>query len=606
MCGIAGIISFDSQIQKDSLGLMLSQIQHRGPDQKGMYIDRHIAMGIRRLSIIDLSTGNQPIENEDGSVTVVFNGEIYNYQDLSEQLKKKGHKFKTKSDTEVLVHLYEEYGSKMSKYLNGMFAFAIWDKVKQSLFLSRDPAGIKPLYFYQIGKTLIFASEIKSLLSNPKVKKDVDPNALKLYSFLGYIPGKLSIFKNIRKLLPGHSLIYSKNGKNITNFFTIESNKFSSAGDIDYILEKAVTSQAVADVPLGVLLSGGIDSSLVAYYLTKGSSKRINSFSIAFAEKSFDESYYARVVSSFLHTKHHEEVFKSEDVINLFPKILQKMDEPFADPSLFPTYKLCQLTKKYVKVALSGDGGDELFGGYPTYQGHLLAGKLKRLLPRNIAGVAIKLINSFGVSFENYPKSETLKRFLQGLHKNDLERHFEWMSLGGSSKLLGMNSNLLRLLGGEISKITTDIPTKFQLLDFYTYLMDDLLVKVDRASMFNSLEVRVPLLDLTVLDYAFKVGNKHVSLLETKKVLRSLAREKLPEEIANRKKKGFGIPLSKWLFDGLSDFCLDFLQNKKLYDFFDQETVLDLWENHQSGRENNAKTIWMLVMFSGWLNKWYK
>ena len=617
MCGIAGVISFDSQIEKGTVDLMLSKVKHRGPDQKGIYEEKNIAMGIQRLSIIDLSTGDQPIENEDDTVAVVFNGEIYNYRDLSEQLKKKRHIFKTKSDTEVLVHLYEEYGQQMSKYLNGMFAFAIWDKIKQNLFLSRDPVGIKPLYFYQIGKTLIFASEIKSILSHPKVKKGINLDALKSYSFLGYIPDNASIFENINKLLPGHSLTFSKKGKSITNFFTIKSNKFSSNENIDNVLEKAVVSQAVADVPLGVLLSGGIDSSLVAYYLVNAFSKRINSFSIAFEEKSFDESYYAKIVASFLHTKHHEEVFKSKDVINLFDEILQKMDEPFADPSLFPTYKLCQLAKKYVKVALSGDGGDELFGGYPTYQGHLLAGKLEWLLPKNITSAAIKLMNVFGVSFENYPKAETLKRFLQGLHKNDLEKHFEWMSLQGVSNNL-LNKDLFKIksdhidqklfknLAETISKTTKNIPLKFQLLDFYTYLTDDLLVKVDRASMFNSLEVRVPLLDLAVLDNAFRSGNTHVSIFETKKILRSLVKKRFPKEVANRNKKGFGIPLSKWIFDDLSDFCLDYLNNKNLYNFFDREAVLDLWKNHKARRQNNAKLIWMLVMFSGWLNKWYK
>lgn len=612
MCGIAGIISFDYQPEKKILSAMLSKIKYRGPDQTGSFVAKAAAIGIQRLSIIDLATGRQPIENEDGSIVVVFNGEIYNFQDLTRELKEKGHIFKTKSDTEVLVHLYEQYGPSMAKKLNGMFAFAVWDKGKEQLFLARDPVGIKPLYYYHKGKTLIFGSEIKSILAHPLVKKRINPDALNAYSYSGYIGGESSIFLDINKLLPGQALIFNKKGKKKINFYEIP-NRVSSAS-LEDILKKSIISQSVADVPLGVLLSGGIDSSLVAYYLTKAAGKKIHSFSIGFEEKSFDETKFAKIVSLRLNTNHHQEIFKASDVIDSFDEILKKMDEPLADPSLFPAYKLCRLTKKYVKVALSGDGGDELFGGYPTYQGHMLASKVKGLLPASLVKVAVKFLGLIGSSYENYPKTEIIKNFLGGLNKPDLERHLAWMSLGTSSDLLNKDiltkdinyskSKYQSQLEEKISKREDNI--KFQLLDFYTYLADDLLVKTDRASMFNSLEVRVPLLDLSVLEFAFNTKNKHVSFFETKKILRALAKEKFPKEITDRKKKGFGIPLARWINGDLASFIYGKLENKRLYDFFDKKAVYNLWENHKKGRQNNAKTIWMLAIFSGWLNYWYK
>lgn len=613
MCGIAGIVSFDKPIDKESLLKMLSQIKYRGPDQRGTYIKPHVSMGIQRLSIIDVATGDQPIENEDGSIAVVFNGEIYNYQELTKDLIKKGHKFKTKSDTEVLVHLYEVYGEDMSKYLNGMFSFAIWDRKKQLIFISRDPIGIKPLYYFQKGEELIFGSELKTILAYRDIKKEININSLKNYSLFGYIPSDNSIFKNIYKLSPGSNLIFSKSKKKIVNYYSMNSMIFKSEQNIDKILEDAVLSQSMADVPLGVLLSGGIDSSLISYYLTQKLGKRIKSFSISFKEKSFDESLYAETVARILKTDHYSESFDSKDIYNLFPTIVDKMDEPLADPSLFPTYKLSSLARKHVKVVLSGDGGDELFGGYPTYQGHLVAERINNFFPQVLINAGIRLTDIPHVSFNNYPFAEIVKRFLKGMNKKWTQRHLEWMSLNSFDDLLTKEFSQSKVsdigyfdnLEKKIAKVSKEIPMKYQLLDFYTYLTDDLLVKVDRASMLNSLEVRVPFLDLKVIQYAFNSQLKSVSLFETKKILRQLLKKHLPASIIDRKKKGFGIPLSKWIYDDLKDLVYEYLENKDLYNYFDKEKIKKLYDDHMKKRQNNSKALWMLTIFSGWLNNWY-
>lgn len=613
MCGIAGYIDFNKQPQKSQILKMLQAIAYRGPDQKGTYIDNNVAIGIQRLSIIDLKTGNQPMQNEDQSITVVFNGEIYNFLQLKSALEKKGHRFKTKSDTEVLVHLYEVYGFGMSKYLKGMFAFVIWDKKKNLIFLSRDSAGIKPLCYWQKGNQLIFGSELKTILTHPQVKRNINLQALKMYSSLGYIAGELSIFDGIYKLLPGHNLIFSKQGKKIQNFYTSTQN-VDSPPDFNLILEKSVISHAISDVPIGVFLSGGIDSSLVTYYLTKNINNKINTFSINFEEKSFDESYYAEIVAKQLGTIHHKDTFNVKDVLKLFPILTEKLDEPLADPSLFPTFKVCKLASKYVKVVLSGDGGDELFGGYPTYQGHLVASHLRRFLPQPLKDILYILVSLFPISSNNYPKTEVFKQFLKGIHSPPFQRHLLWMSLGNyHNDILNKetfqdgyleNLDLLENIIKKIEKNSDNLITKMQLFDFETYLIDDLLVKVDRASMYNSVEIRVPILDKDVIETAFATTS-HVSLFNTKKILRSLLKNKFPASIVNRSKKGFGIPLAKWINGELENLIEEHLENPQLYQYFNKAKIQQIWTAHRQQKQDNAKLLWMLTMFSGWLNEWY-
>ena len=606
MCGIAGYADFSSKTNPEILRLMTDGIIYRGPDSQGEYFskDKIAALGVRRLSIIDLVTGDQPISNEDGTITVVYNGEIYNYRGLRKNLIKKGHKFKTKSDTETLVHLYEEYGENMTKYLNGMFTFAIWDEKKQKLFIARDRAGIKPLYYFNKGKLLVFGSEVKTLLMYPSFDKKIDLEVLNLYCYFGYIPSNHSIFSNVYKLPPGHTLTMTNSGVKVKKYFEISTNKHSDKS-LDNLLDDAVVSQLHADVPVGIFLSGGLDSSLLSYYVTK-SNKKIKSFSISFEEESFDESKYARAVAHKLGTQHYDESFRAKDVFDLFGEITEKLDEPFADASFFPTYKVSRLARKHVKVVLSGDGGDELFGGYPTYQAQMIAETLK-YFPKKLIDSGLFLLNFLPTSFENYPKKTLAKIFATSIKMEPYERQIYMMRtffLGET--ILRKKPNLNKLKGAmpEISKVGS-ITLKAQIIDFYTYLRDDFLFKTDRASMYNSLEVRVPYLDNHLIDFAFSSGKKHVNLFQTKILLRKLAMEKLKlPEIANRPKKGFGIPTAKWLRGELKDFGYSMLQNNKLEDYVDKKKIKMLWQEHQQMQRNNGGTLWMLIMLSGWLDNW--
>ncbi len=604
MCGITGYVNYSSEISKYTLDSMLGEIVYRGPDAIGKFISKSkkAALGIRRLSILDLKTGNQPISNEDGTVTVVFNGEIYNYKKLREQLLKDGHRFRTNSDTEVLVHLYEKYGKKMPKFLNGMFAFAIWDEKKQSLFVARDRTGIKPLYFFSNGKQFVFGSEVKTILKHNSYKKEIDMDVLQLYLSFGYIPGEKSIFKNIHKLSPGHSLTFSKSGIQKLKYLDLPLSGDEGNVSLDKLIEKSVTLQLQADVPVGVLLSGGLDSSLIAYYI--GKVKKLKSFSIGFDEASFDESKHAYAVAKRIGTEHYNETFRSKDVVDIYKAISGKLDEPLADASILPTYKVCKLAREHVKVVLSGDGGDELFGGYPTYQAHIIAEKVK-FLPKVLFDSAIAAFDLLPASNENYSKKDLATIVLKGIKMPIEERHLYMMQ----TFFLGQNTVSKKTELKQITKLLPKIdkmekPSKVgQIIDYHTYLRDDFLIKTDRASMYNSLEVRVPYLDNDIIDFAFSTKKNHVSILKTKILLRELAEKHVPE-VAQRPKKGFGIPMAKWMRGDLKDFIYDSLQNKKLEEFVDRKKVNMYWQEHQDMKKNNSGLLWMLVILSGWLNHW--
>lgn len=613
MCGITGFVDFSAKANPKLVRLMSDQIVYRGPDSSGQFTEGPAALAIRRLSIIDLDGGNQPISNEDNTVTVVFNGEIYNFLELKDSLIKKGHQFKTHSDTEVLVHLFEEYQEKMVDYLNGMFAFAIWDKKRQQLFLARDPAGIKPLYYFRSGDKLIFGSEPKTILRYPNFKTTIDNNALKHYAYFGYIPGTLSIYSGVEKLLPGHTLSFSKKGFFINRFFT-PLKKDLPEESLENLIENSVRAESIADVPLGVFLSGGLDSSLVTYCLTKVVSQ-VKTFSISFKEKSFDEGNYASQVAKLLGTEHYNDFFNSQDIKNNFDKVCSQLDEPLADSSIFPTFKVSQLARKYVKVVLSGDGGDELFGGYPTYQGHLIAEKLQ-FMPKLVWDLCLQATKVLPSSYKNYATRDVLTAFFNGLSQKTLPRHLLWMSV------FSQGQNFVDLLNDKNPKLPSEglwlkeilesqdsmvnASTLARLVDYFTYLPDDLLVKVDRASMFNSLEVRVPFLDPKIIKYAFSTSEKHLDFFSTKRLFRKILKGKLPKSIIGRKKKGFGIPVAKWLREDLLELADDNLKNKKLDDYFDRKTISRLWQDHLSQRRNNAKVLWMIIMLSGWLKYWSK
>jgi len=611
MCGIAGYVDFEGKTNPSVIDKMLGEIIHRGPDSGGSFVSRNkrAVLGIRRLSIIDLTTGDQPIKNEDGSVAVTYNGEIYNYKNLKEYLLKKGHKFRTKTDTEVIVHLYEDKGIELTKLLNGMFAFALWDEGGQKLVLARDRVGIKPLYYFRRGSLLIYASEVKAILSHPSYKKEVDEEGLNLYGYYGFLPGTKSIFRGITKLLPGHTLIFTKSGVSIKKYFDITVEETANEESLDSLLEKSVTMQLQADVPVGIFLSGGLDSSLIAYYVTK--TARLKSFSIGFKEPGFDESGYAHQVAKKIGTEHYSEEFTPSDVPELFEKISKKLDEPLADASLLPTYKVSQLARKYVKVSLSGDGGDELFAGYPTQQAHLLANYLDlfpnsgRILESILDRIPDSFLNLIPLSFKDYPKKKLGKIVLRGLSKKNPARHMWWMRTFflGEGLLFGKaDTNLINKVIPSLSNVKDPIK-KAQIIDFYTYLRDVFLVKTDRASMFNSLEVRVPYLDNDVINYAFASKTPHATFTRTKIHLRKIIEEKLPE-IARRPKKGFGIPLEKWLRGSLKDFSYSTLDNPKLYNYVEKKKIERLLTEHNQGRSNNSGAIWQLIVLSGWLTNW--
>jgi len=611
MCGITGFVDFETKSPPSAINIMLGEIIYRGPDSAGSFISKNnkAVLGIRRLSIIDLTTGNQPIKNEDGKVVVTYNGEIYNYLNLKEYLIKKGHQFKTKTDTEVIVHLYEEKGVDLAIMLNGMFAFSLWDEKNQRLLLARDRVGIKPLYYYHKGSLLIYASEVKAILAHPLFKKDVDREALNVYGYYGFLPGTQSMFRGIKKLLPGHTLVYSNNHLQIKKYYDLPQDAPSDAESLDLLLEKAITMQLQADVPVGVFLSGGLDSSLIAYYVAK--SRKLKSFSIGFKEPGFDESGYAHRVAKKIGTEHYSEEFTPKDVPELFNPISRQLDEPLADASLLPTYKVCQLARRYVKVALSGDGGDELFAGYPTHQAHLLA-KYLDLLPgasdalSNILDIVPESILDFlPLSFKDYSKKRLGKIVLKGMALKNPARHMYWMRtffLDENNLFKKPGRSMVDSVIPNLSQIKDPVK-KAQIIDFCTYLRDDFLVKTDRASMFNSLEVRVPYLDNEVINYAFSTNSPHASFTRTKIQLRKIIEDKLPE-IAKRPKKGFGIPLERWLRGPLKDFSYSMLDNLKLNNYVDKRKVKRLLVEHNKSNVNNAGVIWQLIVLSGWLNNW--
>lgn len=611
MCGIAGFVDNSSDKEK-IIKAMTDEIIHRGPDSSGKFIskDGKVALGIRRLSIIDLKTGDQPISSSDGSITVVFNGEIYNYRKLREDLKNIGYKFRTTSDTEVLVYLYQEYGEKMADKLNGMFAFAIWDERGQKLFIARDRAGIKPLYYYFNDGIFVFGSEIKTILKYPKVKREVDRDSLILYGYLGYVPGEYAIFRGIKKLLPGYSLTFEKGNLKIKKYFELGVKEGESSQSLDKLLTKSVEMQLNADVPVGVFLSGGLDSSLIAYYISKV--KKLKSFSISFEDKRFDESNHAKYVADILGTEHYDEKFTSKDVVRIFNRVSKKLDEPLSDASLLPTFKVSELARKHVKVALSGDGGDELFGGYPTYQAHIIS-KFLRFLPDSIVNLFLKfirnipeeLINLVPASFKDYSKKDLAEIVLEGLKLSNPERHMYWMRTFflGKDTLFGKPSSIVLNSLIPVSDYIKKPSLEGQFIDYHSYLRDDFLVKSDRASMYNSLEVRVPFLDNDVIDWAFQKGVRHVTLNDTKIELRKLLESDLPE-IAKRPKKGFGIPLYEWMRGELKEYIYSYLSNKKLYDYIEKKKIDTLWKEHQSGKVNNSGTLWQLTVLSGWLSNW--
>jgi asparagine synthase (glutamine-hydrolysing) len=622
MCGICGVAGGDPSESQELVGRMCDAMVHRGPDDEGGIQLDGVTLGSRRLSIIDIEGGHQPIHNEDSTVWVVQNGEIYNHLDLRKLLEAAGHEFTTQSDTEVLAHGYEEWGESMVERLNGMFAFAVLDRRRHRVFLARDRMGIKPLHYAVDGKRLVFASELKCLLCDPALRRDIDPVALDEYLALEFVPSPRSIVRGISKLPPAHTLEWWL-GSGIHRLHrywspTLEEENGSRGRSIDEeceelrtVLRESVRKELISDVPLGVFLSGGIDSSAVTAMMSQLGTD-VKSFSVGFAERSFDESRYARQVAQHLGTDHHELTLEPSMLLDLIPRLPTLLDEPLGDASIIPTYLLSAFTRRHVKVALGGDGGDELFAGYPTVQAHRLAGYYNRA-PRLLRkGLIEPVVGRLPVSRANLSFDFRAKRFVSGAAHPVHERHRRWMGSFTAEERMALLSSDVRgrlAAGGHVKLAELDGAevrdpiNQVLLMDMRLYLENDILVKLDRASMMASLEGRVPLLNNDFVEYATRLPlTMKLRGLRSKFLLKRALRGVLPDSILNRPKKGFGIPVADWFRGPLKEQMLSVLSPERIArkGFFDGAAVAALVGDHLSGRRDNRKQLWTLFVFELW------
>ncbi|HXM73098.1 MAG TPA: asparagine synthase (glutamine-hydrolyzing) [Candidatus Dormibacteraeota bacterium] len=611
MCGICGVAGGDPAGGRELVGRMCSALAHRGPDDEGSVHLDGVTLGMRRLSIIDLEGGHQPMPNEDSTVWAIQNGEIYNHLELRELLVAAGHSFNTQSDTEVLVHGYEEWGEAMVDRLNGMFAFAVLDRRRGVVLLARDRMGIKPLHYAIDGKRLVFASELKALLRDPALRREIDPVALDQYLAYEFVPSPRSIVLGIDKLQPAHILTWSvRDGTHrIRRYWSPELGVADGHRSLDEeserlreVLRESVRKELISDVPLGVFLSGGIDSSAVAAMMTQLGGD-VKSFSVGFADRSFDESRYARQVAHHLGTEHRELTLEPDMLLGLIPKLPSLLDEPLGDASIIPTYLLSEFTRRHVKVALGGDGGDELFAGYPTLQAHRLAAYYLRA-PRVLReGVVEPLVRRLPVSRGNLSFDFRAKRFVGGARYPVAERHQRWM---GSFNAQERAVLLAREVPHEVEDgeaAYADPLNQVLALDMRLYLENDILVKLDRASMMASLEGRVPLLNNDFVEYATHLPlNMKLRRLRSKFLLKRALRGLLPEAILNRPKKGFGIPVAHWFRGPLKEQLLSVLSPERIArkGFFDPAAVAALIGDHLDGRRDNRKQLWTLFAFELW------
>jgi len=620
MCGICGLLETGGGApDRDLLGRMNQTLLHRGPDSGGVRVEGRAGIAARRLSIIDLALGDQPIANEDESVWVVQNGEIYNYKELREELAAAGHTFHTNGDTEALVHAYEQWGPRFPEHLRGMFAIAIWDVREQRLVLARDRFGIKPLYYREANGTLSFASELKALLQQPDFSREIDLDALEAFLDHAMVPAPLTIFAGTRKLPAGHVLTWTeRDGVQVERYARpappperemLNGSEDELAERIRETLRDSVRAHLIADVPVGVMLSGGIDSSALTAFAATESSERVRTFSIGFEEETFNELDKAREVAQRYDTDHHELVLRP-NAIELLPGIVEAFDEPFADNSALPTYLVSDLAAKHVKVALSGEGGDELFGGYYTYVADYLAPRFGRVAAAMRPALQLVPASTRSSSWE-----ERLKRFAHGGHLPPLERHHAWrevFSADARAELLAPGRrgtadpvDLFRARYGETNG--AEELGRLMDVDVGTYLVDDLLVKMDRASMAHSLEARVPFCDPVVAELAFALPARHkVRWFDKKRLLRKALQPLLPETILGARKQGFSLPTASWLRGDLQAFARATLSADTLrrQGFFRPEVVEPMLDAHASGRRNASRQLWALLTFTLWFERY--
>ncbi len=622
MCGIAGFTQFiQPEGTIDTLKAMGNAIFHRGPDAGGEYLDDCVGLAHRRLSIIDLSeAGNQPMLSSDGQLVIVFNGEIYNFLELRKDLEQEGYLFNTHTDTEVILALYQQNGKACLDKLNGMFAFALWDKQQQTLFTARDRIGKKPLYYFQQGDRFAFASEIKSLLTLPDIPRDIRLDAVHDFFAYQYVPDPKSIFKHIHKLPPGHYMTVSATGIDIQQYWDISLKHISEDSEeqlTHQLLEVATNStkrRMISDVPLGAFLSGGVDSSGVVAMMAKNSDTPVKTCAIGFDEEKFNETEFAQIVADQYKTEHHEFTVHQNVKDNL-EKIVRFFDEPFADPSLVPTYFVSELARQQVTVAISGDGGDEIFAGYEKYTTDAIENRLRSKFPHWLRKTIFPPLAAL-LSKSNATVCRKGKSLLTSLSQepamgfylsNAMIEDRHWNAL--------LKPDIKKELGDyHPSKLTTDTYeksdgpdhlAKILYTDMKTYLPGGILVKVDRMSMANSLEVRAPILDKEIIEFAATVpSDMKFHKGEKKHILKEAFKPLLPGDILYRKKMGFSVPLASWLRNEIKDLAENYLFNKAngIQQFFNMNKVQEFWQQHQSGKVDHSNLLWSMLMFQMW---WY-
>jgi len=629
MCGICGIVNVEKEhlVKHEDIRSMCRVMIHRGPDDEGIWVSGNAGLGMRRLSIIDLVTGNQPISNEDKSVWIVCNGEIYNHKELGSDLKQKGHVFRTQSDVESILHAYEEYGEECSKHLNGMFAFIIWDEPKNRLLISRDRIGKKPLYYYHDKSRFICGSELKAILQIKNIPREIDLEALDHYLTFEYIPGPLTIFRDIKKVMQGHYLVLQDGKIQTRAYWNIQENHSNHnlaelKQHIRELLQDSVKIRLMSDVPLGAFLSGGIDSSIIVALMARVMDRPVKTFSIGFEESTYNELEYTRIIARRFKTEHHEFIIKP-DAISLTEKLLGYLDEPLGDFSIFPTYLVSKMAREYVTVALSGDGGDELFAGYDTYIADKMASYYQRM-PKSVQnGLVTKFVNSIPPSAKKKGFVNRSKRFIEGTLLPNRLRHARWMIFfQQNEKDLLYNENLKKNLSDtdpyhylysyfdEAKRYDPKDELNQQLyVDIKTYLVDDILVKVDRMSMAESIEARAPFLDYRFVELISSIpGNLKLKGMKTKWILKDAMKDLLPREILTRGKEGFSIPIKNWLQNELKPMMMDILSSDRIASggLFNSRYIDKMKIEHLDGTQNHSHRLWALMVFEIWKDKYLK
>lgn len=625
MCGICGIVDYNRNIEagEDILRRMATTMVHRGPDDEGFYInkktDPYIMLGHRRLKIIDLSSsGHQPMSNEDDSIWLVFNGEIYNFKDVRTELEKRGHKFKSSTDSEVIIHLYEDYGNNCVNFLRGMFAFALWDIKQKIMLLARDRVGKKPLVYFYSNGVFCFASEFSSLLASGLLKKEINYDAINYYLTFGYIPAPLTIYKDVFKLSPAHRLILQDRKINLERYWQLDYSKKNNISEeeateeILRLLQEAIKIRLYSDVPLGVFLSGGIDSSTIVALMSQIAERKVKTFSIGFEESDYNELRYARNIAKRFDTEHHEFIVKA-NALEILPLLVERYGEPYADSSCIPTYYVAQQTKQYVTVALNGDGGDELFAGYERYQAMLFAETYQKF-PKIIRNIISAIFQHLPDSVRPKSRLRNIKRLFEVINLPTQQRYLRWVGIFDSNLKYSLYTEDFKNKLSRKDEVSWLIPylsesnslnmiDRLLMTDTSTYLPNDLLVKADIACMSNSLEARSPFLDHRLVEFVAGLPAEYKMKNFIKKyLLKKIIKNIVPKENIYRRKMGFGMPVGDWFRNELRIFLYETLFSKSasMERYFRTDIIKNMFDRHVERQADYTFQLWTLLMFELW------